>query len=181
MGFEIQRFLGEVDEELLCPICSSVLEEPVQVMQFNVITPRWQQALTIPDKQPLDLNNTTLSYSAPRAALTRSCHKRHLSVRTTLLSGLTMSISARLFINEFIFNMANSQRSEFWNGTISFLIHCLFYIYNLWQLKVSCNKLLPYPDCPYFSSSKYPSIVVNTVDRYIVHFSLIITMTSNIM
>ncbi|XP_012267210.1 E3 ubiquitin-protein ligase NRDP1 isoform X2 [Athalia rosae] len=30
MGFEVHRFQGEVDEELLCPICSGVLEEPVQ-------------------------------------------------------------------------------------------------------------------------------------------------------
>jgi len=32
MGYEIGRFEGEVDEELLCPICSGVLEEPVQVL-----------------------------------------------------------------------------------------------------------------------------------------------------
>jgi len=33
MGYEIARFEGEVDEELLCPICSGVLEDPVQVDQ----------------------------------------------------------------------------------------------------------------------------------------------------
>lgn len=31
MGFEIHRFQGEVDEELVCPICSGVLEDPLQV------------------------------------------------------------------------------------------------------------------------------------------------------
>ena len=31
MGYEITRFEGDVDEELLCPICSGVLEDPVQV------------------------------------------------------------------------------------------------------------------------------------------------------
>jgi len=31
MGYEINRFQGDVDEELLCPICSGVLEEPLQV------------------------------------------------------------------------------------------------------------------------------------------------------
>lgn len=31
MGFEITRFHGDVDEELVCPICSGVLEEPLQV------------------------------------------------------------------------------------------------------------------------------------------------------
>jgi hypothetical protein len=31
MGFDLNRFEGDVDEELICPICSQVLEEPVQV------------------------------------------------------------------------------------------------------------------------------------------------------
>ncbi|PSN30920.1 E3 ubiquitin-protein ligase NRDP1 [Blattella germanica] len=30
MGFEVNRFQGEVDEELVCPICSGVLEDPLQ-------------------------------------------------------------------------------------------------------------------------------------------------------
>ncbi len=37
MGYDITRFQGDVDEELICPICSGVLEEPLQVtlMTFN--------------------------------------------------------------------------------------------------------------------------------------------------
>ena len=35
MGYELTRFQGEVDEELICPICSGVLEEPVQVIEFK--------------------------------------------------------------------------------------------------------------------------------------------------
>ena len=31
MGIDSNRFEGAVDEELICPICSSVLEDPVQV------------------------------------------------------------------------------------------------------------------------------------------------------
>lgn len=31
MGYDLHRFHGEVDEELTCPICSGVLEDPVQV------------------------------------------------------------------------------------------------------------------------------------------------------
>lgn len=31
MGYELERFQGDIDEELICPICSSVLEEPLQV------------------------------------------------------------------------------------------------------------------------------------------------------
>lgn len=34
MGFEIKRFQGDVDEELICPICSGVLEDPLQVGFF---------------------------------------------------------------------------------------------------------------------------------------------------
>ncbi|EEB17619.1 RING finger protein, putative [Pediculus humanus corporis] len=30
MGYDIGRFQGEVDEELLCPICTGVLEDPIQ-------------------------------------------------------------------------------------------------------------------------------------------------------
>ncbi|KOB74352.1 Early girl [Operophtera brumata] len=30
MGFDIKRFQGDVDEELICPICSGVLEDPLQ-------------------------------------------------------------------------------------------------------------------------------------------------------
>lgn len=31
MGFELNRFQGDVDEELVCPICYGVLEDPLQV------------------------------------------------------------------------------------------------------------------------------------------------------
>lgn len=31
MGFDLLRFQGEVDEELICPICAGVLEDPLQV------------------------------------------------------------------------------------------------------------------------------------------------------
>jgi hypothetical protein len=31
MGYDVVRFRGDVDEELICPICSGVLEEPLQV------------------------------------------------------------------------------------------------------------------------------------------------------
>ncbi|KAF3826128.1 hypothetical protein GH733_006242 [Mirounga leonina] len=31
MGYDVTRFQGDVDEDLICPICSGVLEEPVQI------------------------------------------------------------------------------------------------------------------------------------------------------
>lgn len=41
MGFDLTRFQGDVDEELICPICSGVLEEPLQVFKilyyFNLL------------------------------------------------------------------------------------------------------------------------------------------------
>ncbi|XP_076368626.1 E3 ubiquitin-protein ligase NRDP1-like [Tachypleus tridentatus] len=33
MGYDLRRFHGAVDEELICPICSGVLEEPLQAPQ----------------------------------------------------------------------------------------------------------------------------------------------------
>lgn len=36
MGFELDRFQGDVDEELVCPICSGVLEDPLQVTFFSL-------------------------------------------------------------------------------------------------------------------------------------------------
>nr|XP_034341810.1 E3 ubiquitin-protein ligase NRDP1-like [Arvicanthis niloticus] len=30
MGYDVTRFQGDIDEDLICPICSGVLEEPVQ-------------------------------------------------------------------------------------------------------------------------------------------------------
>jgi len=33
MGFDVNRFEGDVDEELICTICSSVLENPLQAPQ----------------------------------------------------------------------------------------------------------------------------------------------------
>ena len=38
MGFDSTRFEGEVDEELLCPICSFILEDPVQVKRCFDLT-----------------------------------------------------------------------------------------------------------------------------------------------
>lgn len=37
MGYELNRFQGDVDEELICPICSGVLEEPLQVKIYKLL------------------------------------------------------------------------------------------------------------------------------------------------
>ncbi len=36
MGYDINRFEKNVDEELICPICSFILEDPVQVCLFEL-------------------------------------------------------------------------------------------------------------------------------------------------
>lgn len=35
MGYDPARFDGPVDDELLCPVCRFVLEDPVQVRQVS--------------------------------------------------------------------------------------------------------------------------------------------------
>lgn len=64
MGFEVTRFEGEVDEELICPICSQVLEEPVQVVTCEhafcqaCITEWLSRQPTCPvDRQPITTVN----------------------------------------------------------------------------------------------------------------------------
>lgn len=45
MGYELTRFQGEVDEELVCPICAGVLEEPLQVRTVSVVD--WQLTMRV--------------------------------------------------------------------------------------------------------------------------------------
>ncbi|XP_077864327.1 E3 ubiquitin-protein ligase NRDP1-like [Saccoglossus kowalevskii] len=61
MGFEIGRFQGEVDEELVCPICSGVLEEPVQAPQCEhaFCTACIQEWLSRQHTCPVDRNSIT--------------------------------------------------------------------------------------------------------------------------
>ena len=48
MGYDIQRFTGEVDEELICPICTHVLEEPLQVCNGEaVVMNAWSSELIV--------------------------------------------------------------------------------------------------------------------------------------
>jgi hypothetical protein len=46
MGYDVTRFQGEVDEDLLCPICSMVLEEPVQVNGLLYLLYLWTRSIT---------------------------------------------------------------------------------------------------------------------------------------
>ncbi|KAG9333988.1 hypothetical protein JZ751_009304 [Albula glossodonta] len=68
MGYDVTRFQGEVDEDLLCPICSGVLEEPVQAPHCehafcNACITQWfsQQQIC-----PVDRTVVTLAHLRPK-------------------------------------------------------------------------------------------------------------------
>uniref|UniRef100_A0A8C4XXU4 SWI/SNF related BAF chromatin remodeling complex subunit C2 n=1 Tax=Gopherus evgoodei TaxID=1825980 RepID=A0A8C4XXU4_9SAUR len=47
MGYDVARFQGDVDEDLICPICSGVLEEPVQYIQAEPPTNKSLSSLVV--------------------------------------------------------------------------------------------------------------------------------------
>ncbi|KAI4793116.1 hypothetical protein KUCAC02_032925 [Chaenocephalus aceratus] len=74
MGYDITRFQGEVDEDLLCPICSGVLEEPVQAPHCehafcNACITQWfaQQQIC-----PVDRTVVTLAHLRPVPRIMRN-------------------------------------------------------------------------------------------------------------
>lgn len=74
MGYDVTRFQGEVDEDLLCPICSGVLEEPVQAPHCehafcNACITQWfaQQQIC-----PVDRTVVTLAHLRPVPRIMRN-------------------------------------------------------------------------------------------------------------
>ncbi|CAL8235874.1 unnamed protein product [Boreogadus saida] len=74
MGYDVVRFQGEVDEDLLCPICSGVLEEPVQAPHCehafcNACITQWfaQQQIC-----PVDRTVVTLAHLRPVPRIMRN-------------------------------------------------------------------------------------------------------------
>nr|XP_046197997.1 E3 ubiquitin-protein ligase NRDP1-like isoform X1 [Oncorhynchus gorbuscha]XP_046198000.1 E3 ubiquitin-protein ligase NRDP1-like isoform X1 [Oncorhynchus gorbuscha]XP_046198005.1 E3 ubiquitin-protein ligase NRDP1-like isoform X1 [Oncorhynchus gorbuscha]XP_046198006.1 E3 ubiquitin-protein ligase NRDP1-like isoform X1 [Oncorhynchus gorbuscha] len=74
MGYDVTRFQGEVDEDLLCPICSGVLEEPVQAPHCehafcNACITQWfsQQQIC-----PVDRSVVTLAHLRPVPRIMRN-------------------------------------------------------------------------------------------------------------
>lgn len=48
MGYDLCRFQGDVDEELICPVCSGVLEEPLQVRHAcHFVRQRWGRDVSL--------------------------------------------------------------------------------------------------------------------------------------
>ncbi|XP_074650058.1 E3 ubiquitin-protein ligase NRDP1-like [Tubulanus polymorphus] len=82
MGYELNRFQGEVEEELLCPICSGVLEDPLQVppCEHAFCAGCIREWLTRMPTCPVDRNPITSNQLKPAPRITR-----------TLLSKLNIS------------------------------------------------------------------------------------------
>jgi len=66
MGYDLTRFEGAVDEELLCPICGSILEEPVQTAKCEhafckLCIKQWlrHQSTCPVDRGPMDIKDLT--------------------------------------------------------------------------------------------------------------------------
>ncbi|CAG9760266.1 unnamed protein product [Ceutorhynchus assimilis] len=94
MGYEVTRFQGEVDDELICPICSAVFEDPIQAHECehifcNSCITRWisEQPTCPVDRKPL---TASLLTPVPRilrnllAKLTISCDNAEYGCSRTL-------------------------------------------------------------------------------------------------
>lgn len=77
MGYDVTRFQGEVDEDLLCPICSGVLEEPVQAsprlrdFPASLLTPRFVCSLFRPSVCPLSFQAPHCEHAFCNACITQ--------------------------------------------------------------------------------------------------------------
>ncbi|BFZ22120.1 hypothetical protein BsWGS_25159 [Bradybaena similaris] len=88
MGFELDRFEEDVDEELICPICSSVLEDPLQAPQCEhaFCSSCIHEWLTRQPTCPVD-----------RSAITPNQLKSVPRILRNLLSRLTISCDNKLY------------------------------------------------------------------------------------
>jgi len=78
MGYDVARFQGDVDEELLCPICSGVLDEPLQAPQCEhaFCTECINQWLTRQPTCPVDRNPITFNQLKPVPRILRNLLSR---------------------------------------------------------------------------------------------------------
>ncbi|XP_031828418.1 E3 ubiquitin-protein ligase NRDP1 elgi isoform X2 [Nomia melanderi] len=80
MGFDLTRFQGEVDQELICPICSGVLEDPVQAPECEhtfcrTCITEWikRQAICPLDRTPIASEQLRAAPRILRNLLARLC------------------------------------------------------------------------------------------------------------
>ncbi|GBM70188.1 E3 ubiquitin-protein ligase NRDP1 [Araneus ventricosus] len=91
MGFDINRFKAEVDEEFICPICSGVLEEPVQApicehaFCYECITEWLSRKVSC----PIDREVITPNELKPAARVLRNLLSRLLIMCDNASSGCT--------------------------------------------------------------------------------------------
>ncbi|XP_060592312.1 E3 ubiquitin-protein ligase NRDP1-like [Ruditapes philippinarum] len=78
MGYEVHRFEGDVDEELICPICSGVLEEPLQApaCEHAFCASCIQEWLTRQPTCPVDRNPITPNQLKPVPRILRNLLSR---------------------------------------------------------------------------------------------------------
>ncbi|KAK2153764.1 hypothetical protein LSH36_287g05027 [Paralvinella palmiformis] len=78
MGYDINRFQGDVDEELVCPICTGVLEEPLQAPQCEhaFCASCINEWLTRQPTCPVDRNPITPNQLKPVPRITRNLLSR---------------------------------------------------------------------------------------------------------
>ncbi|KAK3083181.1 hypothetical protein FSP39_015890 [Pinctada imbricata] len=78
MGYETNRFQGDVDEELICPICSGVLEEPLQAPQCEhaFCSDCIQEWLTRQPTCPVDRSTITPNQLKPVPRILRNLLSR---------------------------------------------------------------------------------------------------------
>ncbi|XP_001357310.3 E3 ubiquitin-protein ligase NRDP1 [Drosophila pseudoobscura] len=74
MGFDINYIIGHVDEELICPICTDVLETPVQSLHCEhafcrVCIEKW---MLLKKQCPVDRSELLPSHLAPASRLMRN-------------------------------------------------------------------------------------------------------------
>lgn len=94
MGYDVARFQGDVDEELLCPICSGVLDEPLQAPQCEhaFCTDCINQWLTRQPTCPVDRNPITFNQLKPVPRILRNLLSRLVINCDNVTFGCTQTV-----------------------------------------------------------------------------------------
>ncbi|XP_015786198.1 E3 ubiquitin-protein ligase NRDP1 [Tetranychus urticae] len=87
MGYDVERFLGSIDEELKCPICCGVLEDPLQGQRCEHAFCRkciteWMKTS---ETCPVDRNSLSSSQLQPIPRIVRNM-LNHLSIRCDFIA-----------------------------------------------------------------------------------------------
>lgn len=137
MGYEVTRFVGEVDEELLCTICRYVLQTPVQIRQCehcfcSSCINEWLQHQQV---CPIDRNSVT-----PMADLIQAPR-----VLRNMLSRLKITCDNKDF------GCTNVVALE---GLETHLTECSFNPKRLVQCEKGCSLMVPLDEVPQHSCIK---------------------------